>query len=111
MQSPSTPITPLNEVMSTNSPAYKKSSTIIVATLKRQKSGRYKIEAVDGAERKHQKFMWSFFHELTQTSHDKRGLEREKIKDILRNIFPDGKYRVYYNSIISAKIKPRKLFT
>jgi len=96
---------------SSGSLSYKKTSLIHVCKLKRLKNGKYRVEAVDGAEGKHEKFMWRFFNTLnSQTSHGRSGVSRQELNDILLELYPNGKYRTYYSSIISVVIRPKKLF-
>lgn len=94
------------------SPSDKKSSLIHVCKLKRlRKNGKFKVEAVDGAEIRHEAFMWKFFSTLNQqTSHDRSGVSREDLNSILLSLYPTRKYRTYYNSIIKVTMRPKRLF-
>jgi hypothetical protein len=96
---------------SSGSPSYKKSSLIHVCKLKRLTNGKFKVEAIEGAEKRHEKFMWRFFSTLNhQTSHSGSGVSRQDINDVLLYLYPNRKYRTYYNSIISVTIRPKRLF-
>jgi len=93
------------------SPGYKKSSLIHVCKLKRLRNGKFKVEAVDGAEIRHEAFMWKFFSTLNQqTSHDRSGVSREDLNAILLSLYATRKYRTYYNSIIKVTMRPKRLF-
>ena len=97
--------------ISSGSQSYKKNSLVHVCKLKRLKNGKYKVEAVDGAESRHEKFMWRFFHTLnSQTLHGRSGVSRQELNDILSELYPNGKYRTYYGHIISVIIRPKRLF-
>ena len=94
-----------------NSPSYKKSSFIHVCKLRRLANGKYKVYAIDGAERRHENFMWRFFSTINhQTSHDRTGITRQEINNVLLDLYPNGKYRTYYNYIIVATVRPKRLF-
>lgn len=92
------------------SPRSKRVSTIHVAILHRIKSGKYKVSHIEGAEHKHEAFMWRFFGALNQTSHDRSGISRQALKNLLNELYPDRSYRTYYNSIIFVRMRPRRLF-
>lgn len=99
------------ESLGLGSPSYKKTSFINVCKLKRLKNGKYRVEAVNGAEVRHEKFMWRFFHTLnSKTSHSRSGVTRQELNDILSELYPNGKYKTYYSSIISVVIRPKRLF-
>ena len=96
---------------SAGSPSYKKSSLIHVCKLKRLKNGNFKVEAIEGAETRHESFMWRFFSTLNhQTSHGRSGISRQDLNDILLDLYPNRSYRTYYNSIIKVTIRPKRLF-
>lgn len=101
----------MNSSPKTGDGNYKKSSFINVCKLKRLKNGRYRIEPVDGADRKHENFMWRFFGTINhETSYNTNGISRQELNTILQTLYPNEKYRTYYNSIVRSAIRPRKLF-
>lgn len=97
---------------STNgSNSMKKTSTVHVARLRRQSPGRFKIEMELGADNKHYAFLMRFYNALvSNTQHETRGATRDEIRNILLNLYPNGKYVLHYNSILRATIIPKKLF-
>lgn len=91
------------------SPSNKQVSHIYVAKLIRLRNGRYKVESIPSAESRYESFMWKFFHELGQTTHNTTGVTRDTINDILIILYPDRRYRTYYSHIIKPVIAPRNL--
>ncbi len=89
----------------------RKTSLIYVCKLKRLGNGKYIVNDVDGAEQKHERFMWRFFSELNHTTtHSRSGVDRNTLRKLLERLYPNGQYILYYNHIISVRVAPKRLF-
>ena len=93
------------------SPSFGKTSLIYVCKLTKLKNGKYIVKEVDGADRKHERFMWNFFSTLNRTTtHSSSGVDKSTLRVLLERLYPNGQYRLYYSHIISVSILPRRLF-
>ena len=90
---------------------FKKTSLIYVCKLTKLRNGKYIVKEVDGAEQKHERFMWRFFSTLNHTTtHSSSGVDKNTLRELLQRLYPNGQYRLYYSHIISVRMAPKRLF-